>query len=68
MYEASDTGTTNALLRAAVLPQKTTIDFAQQNYMVLEVCYFFKKLGLKIVGIGTNTLTIEGNQNIKVDI
>ena len=68
MYEASDTGTTNAILRAAVLPQKTVIDFAQQNYMVLEVCYFLEKLGVKIEGIGTKTLTIEGNPNIKKDI
>ena len=67
MYEASDTGTTNAILRAATLPQRTTIDFAQQNYMVLEVCYFLQKLGIKINGIGTKTLTIEGNPNIKVD-
>lgn len=68
MYEASDTGTTNAILRAAVLPQRTVIDFAQQNYMVLEVCYFLKKLGIKIEGIGTKTLTIEGNPNVEVDI
>lgn len=68
MYEASDTGTTNAILRAAVLPQRTVIDFAQQNYMVLEVCYFLEKLGIKIGGIGTKTLTIEGNPNINTDI
>ena len=75
MYEASDTGTTNTILRAAVLPaspiggpQKTVIDFAQQNYMVLEVCYFLQKLGIKIDGIGTKALTVEGNPNIKVDI
>ncbi|MDO8569262.1 MAG: UDP-N-acetylglucosamine 1-carboxyvinyltransferase [bacterium] len=75
MYEASDTATTNAILRAAVLPasptggpQRTIIDFAQQNYMVLEVCFFLEKLGIKISGIGTKTLTIEGNPNIKTDI
>lgn len=68
MYEASDTGTTNAILRASVIPQKTVIDFAQQNYMVLEVCYFLTKLGIKIEGIGTKTLTIVGNPNIKKNI
>ncbi|MDO8471151.1 MAG: UDP-N-acetylglucosamine 1-carboxyvinyltransferase [bacterium] len=68
MYEASDTATTNTILRAAVLSQRTVIDFAQQNYMVLEVCYFLEKLGIKIYGIGTKTLTIEGNPNIKVDV
>jgi len=68
MYEASDTGTTNAILRAAVLEQKTVIDFAQQNYMVLEVCYFLKKLGIEIEGIGTKTLIIKGNPNVNEDI
>ena len=68
MYEASDTGTTNALLRAALLPQKTVIDFAQQNYMTLEVCYFLAQLGLKIEGVGTKTLTIYGNPNIEKDV
>ena len=68
MYESSDTGTTNTILRAAVLPQKTIIDFAQQNYMVLEVCYFLEKLGVRIEGIGTKTLTVTGNPDIKTDI
>ncbi|KKQ83652.1 MAG: UDP-N-acetylglucosamine 1-carboxyvinyltransferase [Parcubacteria group bacterium GW2011_GWB1_38_8] len=68
MYESSDTGTTNAILRASILPQKTTIDFAQQNYMNLDVCYFLQKLGIKIDGVGTKTLTIEGNPNINMDV
>lgn len=75
MYESSDTGTTNAILRAAVLPaspsggpQKTVIDFAQQNYMVLEVCYFLEKLGVEIDGVGTKTLVVKGNPGIKTDI
>ncbi len=68
MYEASDTGTINAILRAAVLPQETVIDFAQQNYMVLDVCYFLENLGIKISGIGTKTLTIQGNPEINKDI
>jgi len=68
MYESSDTGTTNAILRASILPQKTIIDFAQQNYMNLDVCYFLQKLGIKIDGVGTKTLTIEGNPNINMDV
>lgn len=75
MYEASDTATTNAILRASVLPvspsgklQKTVIDFAQQNYMVLEVCYFLENLGVRIEGIGTKTLTVYGNPHIEKDI
>ncbi len=68
MYEASDTGTTNAILRAAVLPQRTVIDFAQQNYMVLEVCHFLEKLGLKIAGLGTKTIVIEGNPDVRASV
>lgn len=68
MYEASDTGTTNAILRAAVLPQKTVIDFAQQNYMVLEVCHFLEKLGIEIAGISTKTLVIQGNPDIRANV
>lgn len=68
MYEASDTGTINAILRAAVLPQTTTIDFAQQNYMVLDVCHFLEELGVKIDGVGTKTLVITGNPDIDKDI
>jgi len=36
--------------------------------MVLEVCYFLKKLGIKIDGIGTKTITIEGNPDIKRNV
>lgn len=68
MYEASDTGTTNAILHAALLPQKTVIDFAQQNYMTLEVCHLLLQLGLKIDGIGTKTLTVHGNPNIEKEV
>ena len=68
MYEASDTGTTNAILRASVLPQKTTIDFAQQNYMTLEVCHFLTELGIRIDGIGTKTLVVHGSKDIKKDV
>lgn len=68
MYESSDTGTTNTILRAAVLPQTTVIDFAQQNYMNLEVCYFLQKLGIVIESVGTHTLTITGNPEVNTDI
>jgi UDP-N-acetylglucosamine 1-carboxyvinyltransferase len=68
MYEASDTGTINAILRAATLPRRSVIDFAQQNYMVLDVCYFLESLGIKIEGLGTRTITIEGKSDIERDI
>lgn len=68
MYEASDTGTTNALLAAARIPGITTIDFAQQNYMVQDVCFFLNRLGIKIEGIGTKTLIVHGKKTIEKDI
>ena len=36
--------------------------------MVLEVCFFLQKLGIKISGIGTKALTVEGNPNIETNI
>lgn len=60
MIEASDTGTINALLLAAQIPQKTVLRFVPPNYQVQEVCFFLKKLGVQIEGIGTTTLTIIG--------
>lgn len=68
MYESSDTATINALLRASVMSKTSVIDFAQQNYMVLEVCYFLQKLGIKIEGLGSKTLIVTGNSRINVDV
>lgn len=68
MYEASDTGTTNTLLAAALIPGKTIIDFAQQNYMVQDVCFFLEKLGVKIEGIGSKTLIVHGKKSINKNV
>lgn len=62
MYESGDTPTENAIMAAACAVGKTTISFASANYMVQEVCYFLKKAGAKIEGIGTTTLIITGAQ------
>jgi|AntAceMinimDraft_12_1070368.scaffolds.fasta_scaffold25645_2 UDP-N-acetylglucosamine 1-carboxyvinyltransferase len=68
MYEASDTATENILIAAAGVPGLTTIHFPQQNYMVQDVCFYLKKLGVKIEGIGSLKLTIHGKKNINVDV
>lgn len=68
MYEASDTATENIIIAAAGIPAKTTIHFAQQNYMVQDVCFLLEKMGVKIEGIGTLKLTIHGKKNITEDI
>lgn len=68
LYEASDTAAENLLIAAARIPGKTTIAFATSNYMVQEVCFFLEKLGIKIEGIGTSTLTVHGVADINTPI
>ena len=68
MYEASDTGTENALMAAALMPKTTTIKFASANYMVQDLCVFLQECGVKIEGIGTTTLTVHGVSSVDADI
>lgn len=69
MYEAGDTACENVLTASALIPGITTISFASANFMVQEVCFFLEKLGIKIDGVGTSTLTVHGvkeiNQNVE---
>jgi UDP-N-acetylglucosamine 1-carboxyvinyltransferase len=67
-YEASDTATINALFAAAGIPGTSVIKYASANYQVQEVCGFLQKLGVKIEGLGTPTLTVTGRTNITEDI
>jgi UDP-N-acetylglucosamine 1-carboxyvinyltransferase len=60
LYEASDTAAENILIAAALIPGMTTIHFAPPNYQVQEVCFFLEKMGVKMQGIGTTTLTVHG--------
>ena len=68
MFEASDTGTENALMAAAKIEGTTTIKFASANYMVQDLCVFLEQCGVKIDGIGTTTLTVQGVKDINADI
>ncbi len=68
LYESGDTVTENALFAAALTPSTTVIKYASANYMVQEVCAFLLKLGVKIEGIGTTTLTVTGVPSIKTDV
>jgi len=68
MYESGDTATENAIMAAALIPGKTIIKFASANYQIQDLCCFLKKLGVKIEGVGTTTLTIYGKKKIKKDI
>ncbi|MBP6883821.1 MAG: UDP-N-acetylglucosamine 1-carboxyvinyltransferase [Candidatus Pacebacteria bacterium] len=68
MYESGDTACENLLTAAALIPGKTTIKFATSNYMVQEVCFFLEKLGVKVDGIGSNTISVHGINEINQDV
>lgn len=68
LYESSDTATETILIAASKIPGTTTINFAQANYMVQEVCFYLEKIGIKIEGIGTSYLKITGAKEINIDV
>ncbi len=68
MYESGDTATENAILAASLIPGRTVIKFASANYQVQDLCYFLKKLGVRIEGIGVTTLTIYGKKKLNKEI
>jgi UDP-N-acetylglucosamine 1-carboxyvinyltransferase len=68
LYESGDTVTENALMAAAKFDHEVTIKMASANYMVQDVCFFLRKLGVRIEGIGTTTLKIKGIGDIKKNI
>ena len=64
MYESGDTATENTIMAACLIPGETKIHFASSNYMTQDLCYFLKKAGAKINGIGTSTLQITGVEKL----
>src|SRR4051794_28207726 len=68
LTERGDTVTENALLAAARRDGVTVIRNASPNYMVQDLCFFLAKLGVRIDGIGTTTLTVHGSPQIDVDV
>lgn len=68
LYESGDTVTENVLMAAALTEHEVEIKMASANYMVQDVCFFLKKLGVKIDGIGTTTLHVRGVGDIKKNI
>lgn len=64
LTERGDTVTENVIMAAALYDGTTTIRNASPNYMVQDLCFFLEKLGVKIDGIGTTTLTIRGKKTI----
>ena len=68
LYESGDTTTENILMAASRFDGETIIKMASANYMVQDICFFLRRLGVKIDGIGTSTLRIRGIKNIKKNV
>ena len=68
LTERGDTVTENVIMAAALYDGTVTIRNASPNYMVQDVCFFLQKLGVKIDGIGTTTLTIHGVKSINKNV
>ena len=64
LIERGDTATENILMAAALCPSETVIRNASPNYMVQDICFFLQKLGVKIDGIGTTVLRVQGKKEI----
>jgi UDP-N-acetylglucosamine 1-carboxyvinyltransferase len=65
LQEFSVTATENAMMLAAALPGKTVIKIAAAEPHVEDLGRFLMKMGANIEGLGTHTLTIEGNEMLK---
>lgn len=68
LYETGDTVTENALMAAARTPEATIIQYASANYAIQDVCFYLKRLGVKIDGIGTTVLKVQGVPFIKKNV
>ena len=68
LIERGDTVTENALMAAALYPGQTTIVGASPNYMVQDLCFFLEKLGVKMRGVGTTTLRVQGRAVINTEV
>ncbi|MDB5186522.1 MAG: UDP-N-acetylglucosamine transferase [Candidatus Saccharibacteria bacterium] len=68
LYESGDTTTENVLMAAARYDGEVTIKMASANYMVQDLCFFLRKLGVRIEGIGTSTLKIRGVPEIRKNV
>jgi UDP-N-acetylglucosamine 1-carboxyvinyltransferase len=68
LTERGDTVTENVLLAAARRDGVTVVRNASSNYMVQDLCFFLAKLGVRIEGIGTTTLTVHGVPHLDTDV
>lgn len=68
LYEMGETVSENVLMAAALNPGTVTIHNISSNYMVQDMCFFLQECGVKIEGVGSNTLRVTGVQEIHKDI
>lgn len=68
LTERGDTVTENVLMAAARHEGTTVIRNASPNYMVQDLCFFLRTLGVQIDGIGTTTLSVRGVGTIHRDV
>lgn len=62
--EMSVTATENALMMASLIPGRTVIEDAACEPHIEDLANFLNKMGARITGAGTNTITIEGKKNL----
>ena len=65
LKEFSVTATENLMMLAALTKGKTKIEIAAAEPQVQDLGNFLKKMGLSIEGIGTHTITIEGQETLR---
>ncbi len=68
LSERGDTVTENVLMAAALNDGITVIRNASPNYMVQDLCFYLEKLGVKVEGVGTTTLTVQGLRDINKNV
>lgn len=68
LTERSDTATENVIMAAALYDGVITIRNASPNYMVQDLCFYLQKIGVKIDGIGTTILQIQGLSTINKNV
>lgn len=64
LSEFSVTATENLMMAAALRPEKTVIKIAAAEPHVQDLGEFLIKMGVKIEGLGTHTLIIEGKEEL----
>jgi len=64
LKEFSVTATENLMMLAALCPGQTKIEIAAAEPHVQNLGEFLKLLGIKIEGLGTHTITIEGREKL----